>query len=94
MSDTHDPSLDIILDSIDSDYRQLIKDIEQNTSLSTYQELLKSERENLSLEDQLVLIHSRPIVLPKKSIERILQLLHVSHAGITKTSTLAKNLYF
>ena len=66
MSDTHDPSLalDIILDLIDSDYYQLIKDIKHNTSLSTYQKLLKSERENLSLEDQLVLLHSRCIILP------------------------------
>ena len=94
MTYTQDPALDLILDAIDSEYRTLIKDIKNNTSISPDCKLLPSEKDNLSLEDNLVLLHSRRIVLPKKAIPKILELLHASHSGISKTITLAKGLYY
>ena len=48
----------------------------------------------LSLSDGLVLMDSKRIVLPLPSVKPILKLLHASHSGITKTTSLARGLYF
>ena len=42
----------------------------------------------------LVLLDSRRIVLPLLAVKPVLRLLHASHSGITKTTVLAKALYF
>ena len=49
MVHTHDPALNVVLDSIDSDYRQFLKDIKNNTNLPSHQKLLHSDRDNLTL---------------------------------------------
>ena len=41
-----------------------------------------------------MLLDSRRIVLPLPAVKPVLHLLHASHSGITKTTNLAKGLYF
>ena len=48
----------------------------------------------LSISDNLVLLDSRRIVLPLRAVKPVLRLLHSSHSGITKTTQLARGLYF
>ena len=50
--------------------------------------------DDLSVSDGLVLLDSRRIVLPLSAIKPVLRLLHSSHSGITKTTSLAHGLYF
>ena len=72
----------------------IVHSSKNNTFKSPYCKLLQSERDNLSLEDNLVLLHSRRIVLPERALAKVLDLLHVNHSGITKTIALAKGLYY
>ena len=48
----------------------------------------------LSVSDNLVLLDSRRIVLPLLTVKPVLELLHSSHSGMTKTTNLARGLYF
>ena len=94
LSQTSQPSMDVIYNAVDDDYKQLIKDILDNTRISLYSRQLKGSFDALSVSDNLVLLDSRRIVIPLPAVKQVLQLLHTSHAGMTKTFTLAKGLYF
>ena len=94
LSQTSQPSIDVIYSAVDSDYRQLVSDVLDNTRISLYSHQLKGSFDALSVSDNLVLLDSRRIVVPMPAVKRVLQLLHSSHAGMTKTFTLARGLYF
>ena len=79
---------------MDEDYRQLVEDVKNGTSVSQYSQSLKGNSELLSVMDNLVLLDSRRIVLPMSAVKPILKLLHSSHSSITKTNALARGLYF
>lgn len=72
MSHTNNPILDVILDAIDSDYRQFVNNVKNNTNLSSYHKLLHADQDFLSVDSQLVLLDPRHIVLPKHSISDLL----------------------
>ena len=91
---TSHPTIDLIYNSMDDDYRLLLDDIKNETSFSTYSQSLKAYLNILSLSDGLVLIDSKRIVLPLPSVKPILKLLHASHSGVTKTTNLPRGLYF
>ena len=101
LSQASHPTIDTIYNSIDDD-RHLLDDIKNETFLSTYSQSLKgylnifslSLSLSLSLSDGLVLMDSERIVLPLPAVKPILKLLHASHSGITKTTNLARGLYF
>ena len=88
------PSLNIVYAAIDEDYKNLILDVQNNTCVSSYSRALKGNMDDLSVSDGLVLLDSRRIVLPLSAIKPVLRLLHSSHSGITKTTALARGLYF
>ena len=80
---TSQPSICVIYDAVDDDYRQLLEDVKNGTNVSTYSQALKGSLDILSISDNLVLLDSRRIVLPLAAIKQILKLLHSSHSGIT-----------
>ena len=90
LASTSHPSLNLVYAAIDEDYTQLINDVQNNTCLSTYSSALKGQMDDLSVSDGLVLLDSRRIVLPLSAIKPVLKLLHSSHSGITKTTSLAR----
>ena len=94
LSQTSQPSMDVIYNAVDDDYRQFLQDVIQNTSYSNYSKALQGSFDSLSVQDNLVLLDSRRIVLPLLAVKPVLRLLHASHSGITKTTVLAKALYF
>ena len=94
LSQTSQPSINIVYNAVDDDYRQLVQDVINNTSLSKYSQHLKGSFDSLSVLDNLVLLDSRRIVLPLSAVKPVLRLLHASHSGITKKSNLAKGLYY
>ena len=94
LAQTSHPAMDLIFNSIDEDYRRLLSDVKNNTILSTYAQSLKTYFDILSISDGLILMDSRRIVLPLPSVKPILKLLHASHSGISKTTALARGLYF
>ena len=65
MSHTNDHILDVILDAMNSNYRQFVNDVKNNTNLPSYHKLLHADQDFLSIDSQLVLLDSRCIVLPK-----------------------------
>ena len=81
LSQTSHPSINVIYDAIDDDYCLFLDDVKNGTSLSTYSHSLKGATDILS-------------VLPISAVKPILKLLHSSHSGITKTTNLARGLYF
>ena len=52
------------LPGLEIDYRQLLEDVKNGTSVSLYSRALKGNFESLSIMDNLVLLDSRRIVLP------------------------------
>ena len=64
LSQTSHPSIRVIYNTIDDDYRQLIKDVQNGSSVSLYSRALKGNFESLSIMDDLVSLDSRRIVLP------------------------------
>ena len=84
----------MIYDAVDDDYLQLIEDVKSGTFISTYHQTLKGNHDMLSISDNLVLLDSRRIVLPLRAVKPVLRLLQSSHSGITKTTQLARGLYF
>ena len=94
LSQTSQPSMNVIFNAVDDDYKQFIQDVIQNTSYSNYSKSLRGSFDSLSVLDNLVLLDSRRIVLPLSAVKPVLRLLHASHSGITKTTMLAKALYF
>ena len=91
---TSHPSMDVIYCAIDENYRALINDVLNETSVSSYSRSLKSDMASLSVSDGLVLLDSCLIVLPLSAVKPVLKLLHASHSGINKTIVLARGLYF
>lgn len=89
----HRPSINVIYDAIDDDYRLLLTNVANGTSLSTYSYSLESEFHNLSILDSLVLLDSRCIVLQLPAVKPIIPLLHASHSGVNKTLSLTCGLY-
>ena len=91
---TSHPPMDVIYRAINEDYRALINDVLNETSVSSYSRSLKSDMASLSVSDGLVLLDSPCIVLPLSAVKPVLKLLHASHSGINKTIVLARGLYF
>ena len=54
---------------MDEDYRQLVEDVKNGTSVSQYSQSLKGNSELLSVMDNLVLLDSRRIVLPMSAVK-------------------------
>ena len=95
LSRTSQPAIRLIYNAVDDDYRQLVEDVKNGTTVSMYSKSLKDSFEILSsVSDNLVLLDSRRIVLPIPAVKPILKLLHSSHSGITKITNLARGLYF
>ena len=94
LSQTSQLAIRLIYDAVDDDYRQLVEDIKSGTAFSTYSQFLKGSLDILSILDNLVLLDSRRIVLPLPAVKPVLKLLHSSHSSITKTTNLARGLYF
>ena len=94
LSQTFQPSVCVIYEAVEDEYRQLIEDVKCGTSISTYSHALKGSMDILSVSDNLVLLDSRRIVLPLPAVKPVLKLLHSSHSGMTKTTNLARGLYF
>ena len=94
LSQTSQPSIRVIYEAVDDDYRQLIEDVKCGTSISAYSQALKGSMDILSVSDNLVLLDSHRIVLPIPAVKPVLKLLHSSHSGMTKTTNLARGLYF
>ena len=63
---SNDPALKIIYESIDEDYMQCIRDIEQNTKTSHLAEQLKNIKSDISIHEGLLMIDAKRIILPKK----------------------------
>ena len=91
---TSQPSIRLIYDSVDDNYRLLLEDVKNGSPISTYSQALKGSPDILSVSDDLVLLESRRIVLPLPAVTPILKLLHSSHSGVTKITNLARGLYF
>ena len=90
LSQMSQPSICLIYDAVDEDYR-LVK---KGTTISTYSQALKGSLDILSISDNLVLLDTRCIVFLIPAVKPILKLLHSSHSGVTKTTNLACGLYF
>ena len=58
LSQTSQPSIRVIYNAIDDDYQQLIKDVQNGSSVSLYSRALKRNLESLSIMDDLVLLDS------------------------------------
>ena len=63
-SQTSQPSIRLIYDSVDGDYHLLLEDVKKGSTISTYSQALKGSLDILSVSDDLVLLDSRRIVLP------------------------------
>ena len=59
LSQTSQPSICVIYDAVDDDYRQLVKDVQNNSNVSSYSQHLKGSFDSLSIMDDLVLLDSR-----------------------------------
>ena len=91
---TSDPAIDMVLSSIDDDYRLCTQDILNNMSYSKLSNTLKGLRERLSVEGFLIVLDSRRIVIPTAAIPLILSRLHSGHPGQEKTLKLAQALFY
>ena len=91
---TSDPALKIVTDSIDSDYTALARDIAAGTCVSPMFPFYKALRDRLSVVDNLILLDSTRIVLPKGCIKSVIQRLHEGHPGQEKTLRLASGLFY
>ena len=91
---TNDPAIDMVLSSMDEDYRLCAQDILNNTSNSKLSHSLKGLRERLSVEGFLIILDSRRIVIPAAAIPSILSRLHSGHPGQEKTLKLAQSLFY
>ena len=94
LSQTSHPSIRLIYEAVDDDYRLFLDDVKNGTSLSSYSRSHKEASDILSVSKDLVLMDSKCIVLLLPAVKPILKLLHSSHSGITKTRALACGLYF
>jgi hypothetical protein len=94
LADTASPKLIEVLDDIDHDYRVLRKDVETGIASGVASKQLKSLFDRLSVDEELVYLDAQRLILPKKSVTKVLKMLHVSHCGITKTYEMARSLYY
>ena len=76
LSQTCQPSIRLVYDAINDDYRQLVQDVISNSTSSRYSQHLKGSFDSLSVMDNLVLLDSRRIVLPLPAVKPVLHLLH------------------
>ena len=58
LSQTSHPSIRLIYDSVDNDYRLLFDDVKNGSTLSSYSQALKGSLDILSVSDDLVLLNS------------------------------------
>ena len=103
---THDPSMDGLLEAaaVCDDYQHLVKAVKgdvcvKDLSVSHPAKEYQSIWDSLSLfEDgkgnHLVMLDCRQIVVPRQARQKVLELLHLPHAGQVKTKEAAKQLYF
>ena len=86
--------LNLVLDSIDSDYVKFRHIVLNGTVFSPYSHQLKYVFGQLSIDNELVYLDAKRIVLPLKAVKEVLKMAHLPHAGITKTYELLCSLYF
>ena len=97
-----DPQLQSILDQAEADvnYQSMVKAIQQGKCLRNLPDdhplhCVASVTDNLSIhEDYLIILDNSRIFVPKAARSEVLQLLHRSHSGVTKTRLAARKLYF
>ena len=94
LATTKDQALNVIYESIDSDYLQFIKDISNDTNISQLSKQLKNIKGDISTRDKLILLDAKWIVLPKPAIKPIMSHLHIGLARQENTFVMAKQLYF
>ena len=81
----------------DADYQKMIKTFKEgrNPKSCSASILFAKVWDRISLNEcNLLCLDEHRIVLPKNSHKRILKLLHIPHAGITKTRELCRQLYY
>ena len=88
---TKDPSIGIITDNIDSDYKLCVKDILHGHSDSDFSKCLSGLRDRLSVSEDIILLDCKRIVVPGMAVSSILRRLHVGHCGQDKTFKLAQS---
>jgi len=96
-----DPALQELYDSISEDANyQLVKDaFKSGKRLVTLPfdhpaRRYKSMWDDISLRDDLLVIDDNRVIIPESYKHKVLEKLHFSHAGITKTKQLARELYY
>ena len=91
---TKDPSIHIISDNIDEDYKLCVNDILHSTNTSKYLKCLLGIRDRLSVSENFILLDSKRIVAPSDSVPHLLRRLHTGHCGQEKTLKLAQSLFY
>ena len=97
-----DPSLQSLYDHAlrDKSYKSVVKAILEGTDVNNLPPghgalSLRSIWDDLSVyDDTLIVYDNSRIVVPKSARPEILEKLHLSHSGISKTRQLAKNLFY
>ena len=98
------PMLDDLIKAAKADpnYRMVIKMIKdgvkqeqiRNLTSDHPAKILAKDWNNLSVLEDLLIYEGHRIVVPKSCRRKILNLLHIPHAGISKTRTAARELYW
>ena len=91
---TKDPSIHIITDNINDDYKLCVGDILNGTDTSKYLQCLLGIRDRLSVSENLILLDCKRIVVPSDSVSPLLRRLHMGHCGQDKTLKLAQSLFY
>ena len=102
--DASDPAFEFIREAIDDDYKALAKAIlddhthpDNARSVKATNPLRTIPRNlwpHLEVINDLVILYSTRVVVPKKAIPRVLQLLHLSHPGVVKMKETARHRYW
>ena len=66
---TQDPAMSVISDNIDEDYRQCCDDILNSTFKSPLMTILKNLRSRLSVNNDIILLDSTHIVVPRMAVK-------------------------
>ena len=69
LTQTSHPSIRLIYDSVDDDYRILLDDFKNGSTISSYSHALKGSLDFLSVSKSLVLLDSRLTVLPLPAVK-------------------------
>ena len=91
---TKDPSIHIITDNINDDYKLCVSDILNGTNDSNYLQCLSGLRDRLSVSENLILLDCKRIVVPSDGVSSLLRRLHTGHCGQDKTLKLAQSLFY